>query len=76
MTRRAINCVLFALVGGLTASGSSLNPEQRKKATFALEDAHRVEWFYVPLARKGLPLKELDPKQRPLALALLHAAFS
>jgi Protein of unknown function (DUF3500) len=55
---------------------AALTPEQKKMATFALEDGHRTEWFYVPLARKGIPLKQLSPSQRALALGLLHAALS
>jgi len=54
---------------------AALTPEQRKKMTFTLEDAHRVEWFFVPLARKGVPLKELTPAQRPLVMALLKAGL-
>src|SRR3954454_3895019 len=53
----------------------ALTPEQKKKMTFTLEDAHRVEWFFVPLARKGVTLKELTPTQRPLVLALLRAGL-
>jgi hypothetical protein len=52
---------------------AALTPEQKKKMTFSLEDAHRVEWFFVPLARKGVTLKELTPAQRPLVMALLRA---
>jgi hypothetical protein len=59
------------------ASGflQALTPEQRKKATFTLEDGHRTEWFYVPLARKGLPLKEMTPPQHDKALGLLRAGL-
>jgi hypothetical protein len=54
---------------------ASLTPEQKKKATFTLEDAHRVEWFYVPLARKGIPLKQLTPPQRELVHGLLRVGL-
>jgi hypothetical protein len=54
---------------------ASLTAEQRKKMTFSLEDAHRVEWFYVPLARKGVPLKQLTAPQRELVHALLRAGL-
>jgi len=52
-----------------------LTPEQRKKMSFALEDAHRTEWFYVPIARKGVPLKELTRPQRVLVHDLLKAGL-
>jgi hypothetical protein len=56
------------ILGALTA-------EQKKKASFALEDAHRVTFFYVPIARKGLALKEMTPPQRERVHALLRAGL-
>ena len=55
---------------------ASLTPEQRAKATFALDDAERMRWFYVPIERKGLPLREMSPYQKHLASALLSAGLS
>ncbi len=55
---------------------ASLTPEQRAKATFAFEDAERYKWFYVPIERKGLPLREMSPYQKHLASALLSAGLS
>jgi len=55
---------------------ASLTPEQKKDATFALEDAHRVEWFFVPIARKGVPLKKLTEAQRTLAHSFLKTGLS
>jgi hypothetical protein len=55
---------------------AALTPEQKQKTTFTLEDGHRTEWFYVPLARKGLPLKQMTPPQRELTFKLLHAGLS
>ena len=54
----------------------ALSPEQRAKVTFAFEDAERVNWFFVPIERKGLPLREMSPYQRHLASALLSAGLS
>jgi hypothetical protein len=55
---------------------AAFTPEQKKQATFALEDAHRTTWFYVPLARKGIPFKQMTPAQRTAALRLLRAGLS
>src|ERR1039457_5339868 len=55
---------------------ASLTAEQRAKATFPFADAERVNWFYVPIERKGLPLKKLGTFQRHLASALLSAGLS
>jgi hypothetical protein len=55
---------------------TSLTPEQRTKATFSFEDAERSNWFFVPIERKGLPLREMSPYQKHLATALLSAGLS
>ena len=54
---------------------ASLSPEQKSKATFEFKDEERYNWHFVPRARKGLPLKEMDHAQRPLAHALLSSGL-
>lgn len=53
-----------------------LTPEQKAKASFTFTDAERKNWHFVPIERKGLPLKEMDAKQREAALALFKSALS
>jgi Protein of unknown function (DUF3500) len=55
---------------------NSLWPEQREKALFKMEEDERFNWFYTPVPRKGLPLREMSAGQRQLALALLSAGLS
>ena len=55
---------------------NSLTPEQRAKATFAFDDAERVNWAFVPLERKGLTLRDMTPYQKQLAYSLLSAGLS
>lgn len=55
---------------------ASLTPEQQAKISFKLDDAERMRWFYTPVPRKGLPLREMTSGQRQLALALLSAGLS
>ncbi len=55
---------------------ASLTPEQRAKATFAFEEDERHNWHYVPIERKGLPLREMTSAQKRLASALLAAGLS
>ncbi len=55
---------------------AALTPEQRAQATFPLEDAERWNWNYVPIARKGLALREMSAYQKHLASALLAAGLS
>lgn len=54
---------------------SSLSPDQRAKATFAFDDEQRLDWHFIPRARKGLPFKELDSVQRLLGNALMSAGL-
>jgi hypothetical protein len=54
----------------------SLRPEQRAKAVFRFEDAERINWHFVPRARRGLPLKEMSPEQQELARRILRTALS
>ena len=55
---------------------ASLTPEQRAKAAFAFEDQERVNWFFIPIVRKGLTLKEMTPAQRQKAEALLQTVVT
>lgn len=55
---------------------AGLNPEQRSKATLKFEAEERLDWHFIPKARKGLPIKEMTPWQKHLAHALLNAGMS
>jgi hypothetical protein len=55
---------------------ASLTPEQKAKATFKFDDAERMNWFFVPIERKGLPLREMSSYQKHLASALLSWGLS
>jgi hypothetical protein len=55
---------------------ASLEPEQRSKALFEFEDAERINWHFVPRARRGLPLREMSAEQQELARGILRAGLS
>jgi hypothetical protein len=55
---------------------ASLTPEQRAAAMFPFDSDERMNWFYTPVPRKGLPLREMGPGQKKLATALLSAGLS
>ncbi len=55
---------------------AELTPEQRRKATFAFDDPERLNWHFIPRARRGLPLAEMNDRQRRAAHALLHTGLS
>jgi hypothetical protein len=54
----------------------SLRPEQREKTVFRFEDGERINWHFVPRARRGLPLGEMSPEQQELARRILRTALS
>jgi hypothetical protein len=54
----------------------SLTPEEKAKATFSFDDQERENWFFTPVPRKGLPLREMTVAQQHLATALLSAGLS
>jgi hypothetical protein len=71
------------MVGAAEKFLGSLSAEQKAKATFAFDDKERTNWHFVPLqtkdkkpSRKGLPLEEMNEKQRQAALDLLRAGTS
>lgn len=55
---------------------AALNADQRAKVTFAFDADERENWHFIPKERKGVTLKELEPAQKTLALALLSSALS
>lgn len=55
---------------------AALTPEQQAKCTFALQDDERLNFHFVPRARKGVPFGELTPAQRHLAHGLLATCLS
>ena len=66
--------------GDMTVSAikflQTLSPAQKAKAQFAFDDDERYNWHYIPIERKGIPLKELTPGQRKAGLDLLRTALS
>ena len=53
----------------------ALNPEQTKQATYALTDEERENWFFTPVPRHGLSLKQMSEPQRALGIALLRTGL-
>jgi hypothetical protein len=91
MTRLLLPCaVITALLsqplGGLQPERSmsaaanaliaALDDTQRGKLRFAFEAEERLNWHFIPRERKGLPLKDMAPRQREAAMALLKTGLS
>ncbi|SVC23688.1 uncharacterized protein METZ01_LOCUS276542, partial [marine metagenome] len=45
----------------------SLSSGQKEKACFQYLDGERLFWYYPPMNRHGLALRDMDEKQRGLA---------
>ncbi len=80
---------VFALTAAYTKTSTSqtmstaakellrtLTPEQKAKIQFKFEDEERFTWDFRPVPRKGLPVREMQAFQKPLAHALLSASLS
>lgn len=79
-TSRAHEPALDALAQTMTEAAdtwlASLDDDQRPQAVFAVDDPERTNWHFVPMVRRGLPLKVMNATQRAAALRLLHTALS
>lgn len=62
-----------------TAANAFLNglpPDLRAQASFAVDDAERLNFHFIPRERKGVPLKALDAAGRERAHALVRTGLS
>lgn len=64
------------MLDAVTTFVGTLTADQRKLATYPLDDEERFNWHYVPRERKGLPLKQMTPDQRRAAMAMLKTGLS
>lgn len=55
---------------------AALTPEQQKTAAYEFKDEERLDFHFVPKARKGLPWAQMNTTQRHLAAALLATGMS
>ena len=53
----------------------SLSPEQKAKATYHYLDGERQFWYYPPLNRHGLPLRDMNQEQRDLAFGIMESSL-
>jgi hypothetical protein len=67
------------MAGAATAFLGALDDEGRAKGTYAFGDSERQRWHWTTptgFPRNGLPLREMNPDQHTLAMALLRASVS
>jgi hypothetical protein len=64
------------MVAAAQALLQALPEKLRQEAFFPFDDPERFNWHFVPRDRRGLALKEMDARQRQLAMALLKTGLS
>lgn len=55
---------------------ATLDSTQKSRAVFPFNSDERLNWHFIPRARKGLPLKDMNPAQQQAALKLLRVSLS
>ena len=55
---------------------SSLDAGQKAAISYSYYDGERIFWYYPPLNRHGLSLRDMTPEQRPLAYALMATGLT
>jgi hypothetical protein len=53
-----------------------LDNSQLEKINYAYDAEERLNWYFVPKARNGLMLREMNDKQKEAAMNLLKATLS
>lgn len=64
------------LATAATAFLATLDAAQKAKVQLAFDSDERLNWFYIPKDREGLPLKQMSPPQRQAALRLIETGLS
>ena len=54
----------------------SLSGDQRDKTIYEYMDGERIFWYYPPVNRHGLPLRDMDDDQRQLAYSLMETGLT
>jgi hypothetical protein len=63
------------LVGATNNFLVSLSPEQLAKVKYPFANEERMNWYFIPRDRNGLPFKEMQAHQQRLAFAMVNAAL-
>jgi hypothetical protein len=64
------------LADAASAFLATLSPAERAKVQLAFDSDERLNWFYIPKEREGLPLKQMAPAQQKAALRLIETGLS
>lgn len=64
------------MVAAANAFLATLTPEEKQAASFAFDDAERLNWHFIPRERKGLTLKNLNSTARAAAEDFIASGLS
>ena len=64
------------MAGAALAFLGALPADTRRRAVFAIGDAQRLDWHYIPRRRAGVPFKEIPAAGRTAAQELMQASLS
>ncbi len=76
LTLRALPQASSDMATAANAFLNGLSPELRRQATFAVDDAERLNFHFIPRERKGVSLKALDAAGKARAHALVRTGLS
>jgi len=54
----------------------ALDDQQRQRLVWSFDAEERFNWHFIPRERQGLPLRDMNPRQREAAFALLRTGLS
>ena len=55
---------------------AALDPAKRARAGFPFNSEERLNWYFVPRERQGVPIKQMSADERRAALTLLRSGLS
>ena len=55
---------------------ATLDPSKRAKASLPFNSDERLNWYFVPRERSGVPIKQMSSEERQAALTLLRSGLS
>ena len=75
-TASAIHATAKGMTRAATGFLEALSDEEKTKTVYQYEDGERVFWYYPPMNRHGIALRDLDADKRGLAFALMESGLT
>lgn len=75
-TKAEVSNAAIEMAGAGIRFLEGLDSDQKAKATYQYEDGERVFWYYPPMNRHGLALRDMSGPQRESACALMASGLT